>query len=132
VHPKLFLSLWYVRRKPCTYLALRLALSPNVPKELPLEPHHLAVPSGVYKTIPKTIVRSAQTILLSFTDTNTVFNTDQNKILHGPCYLGVPPSASKMISGHVVCLAQNVHLSYVTISTIPKQTKMSFHLSLVT
>jgi hypothetical protein len=29
---KQFLSLWYVRRKPCTYLASRLALSPNRPK----------------------------------------------------------------------------------------------------
>jgi hypothetical protein len=27
-----FLSLWYVRCKPCTYLASRLALSPNGPK----------------------------------------------------------------------------------------------------
>jgi hypothetical protein len=30
-HPKWFLSLWYVRCKPCTYLASRLALSPNGP-----------------------------------------------------------------------------------------------------
>jgi hypothetical protein len=29
VHPKQFLWLWYVRRKPCTYLASRLALSLN-------------------------------------------------------------------------------------------------------
>jgi hypothetical protein len=29
VRPKWFLSLWYVWRKPCTYLALRLTLSPN-------------------------------------------------------------------------------------------------------
>jgi hypothetical protein len=33
VCPKQFLSLWYVRRKPCTYLASRLALSPNAPKQ---------------------------------------------------------------------------------------------------
>jgi hypothetical protein len=32
VHLKLFLSLWYVPRKPCTYLASRLGLSPNGPK----------------------------------------------------------------------------------------------------
>jgi hypothetical protein len=32
VHLKNFLSLWYVRRKLCTYLAARLALSPNGPK----------------------------------------------------------------------------------------------------
>ena len=29
VRPKRFPSLWHVRRKPCTYLASRLALSPN-------------------------------------------------------------------------------------------------------
>ena len=29
VHPKRLPSLWHVRRKPCTYLASRLALSPN-------------------------------------------------------------------------------------------------------
>jgi hypothetical protein len=32
VRPKWFLSLWYFRHKPCTYLASRLALSPNGPK----------------------------------------------------------------------------------------------------
>jgi hypothetical protein len=31
VCPKRFLSLWYVWRKPCTYLASRLALSQNGP-----------------------------------------------------------------------------------------------------
>jgi hypothetical protein len=29
VHSKQFLMLWYVRHKPCTYLASRLALSSN-------------------------------------------------------------------------------------------------------
>ena len=32
VRPKRFPSLWYSQRKPCTYLASRLALSPNGPK----------------------------------------------------------------------------------------------------
>jgi hypothetical protein len=32
VRPKQFLSLWYVWRKPCTYLAPTLTLSPNGPK----------------------------------------------------------------------------------------------------
>jgi hypothetical protein len=32
VHPKSFLSLWYVRRKPCTYLAPILTLYSNRPK----------------------------------------------------------------------------------------------------
>jgi hypothetical protein len=32
VRPKQFLNLWYVRRKPCTFLASRFILSPNGPK----------------------------------------------------------------------------------------------------
>jgi hypothetical protein len=33
VRPKWFLSLWYIWHKPCTYLASRLALSANGPKQ---------------------------------------------------------------------------------------------------
>ena len=33
MRPKLFPSLCYIWRKPCTYLASRLALSPNGPKQ---------------------------------------------------------------------------------------------------
>jgi hypothetical protein len=72
VHPQRFLSLWYVWHKPCTYLMLRSALSPNVSKEVPLEPCHLAVPFGASKTIPEPIICSAQIVLLSCTDTNTI------------------------------------------------------------
>jgi hypothetical protein len=32
VRPKQFLRLWYICRKPCTYLALKLTLSLNGPK----------------------------------------------------------------------------------------------------
>jgi hypothetical protein len=40
--------------------------------ELLLEPRHLGVPSGATKTIPEPVVRLAQTMQLSCTDTNTV------------------------------------------------------------
>jgi hypothetical protein len=43
VHPKLFLSLWYVRCKLCTYVASRLALSPNGPNRVAPDPRHLGV-----------------------------------------------------------------------------------------
>ena len=33
VRPKWFSNLWYVQCKPCTYLVLRSALSPNRPKQ---------------------------------------------------------------------------------------------------
>jgi hypothetical protein len=63
VHPKLFMSLWYVQCKPCTYLVSRLAL---------LDPRHLRVPSGASKTDHEPMVRLTQTEHLSCTDTNTV------------------------------------------------------------
>ena len=72
VRQKQFLSLWYVRRKPCIYLASRVALSPMDRNELPLEPHHPVVPSSASKKISEPMVRLAQTMHLSCTDTNTV------------------------------------------------------------
>jgi hypothetical protein len=51
VHPKLFMTLLYVQCKLCTYLALRLALSPNGPNRAPPDPRHLGVPPGASKTI---------------------------------------------------------------------------------
>ena len=56
---------------------------------------------------------------------------DQNEILHDPHHLGVALGASKMISEPMLRSVQNVHLSCVNISTISKQTKMSYQLSLV-
>jgi hypothetical protein len=72
VHPKLFMSLWYVQCKPCTYLASRLALSPNGPNRAPLDPRHLGVPLVASKMIYEPIVHLTQTEHLSCTDTNTV------------------------------------------------------------
>jgi hypothetical protein len=51
VRLKLFMSLWFVQCKLCTYLASRLALSPNGPSRAPLDPRHRGVPSGVSKLI---------------------------------------------------------------------------------
>jgi hypothetical protein len=69
MRPKWFLNLRYVRRKLCTYLASRLALSPNRLKH-PLEPCHLEVPSGASKMISG--LRLAQAVYLSYIDTNSV------------------------------------------------------------
>jgi hypothetical protein len=51
VRPKLFMSLWYIQCKPCTYIASRLALSRTRPNRAPPDPRHLGVPSGASKTI---------------------------------------------------------------------------------
>jgi hypothetical protein len=63
--PKLFMSLWYVECKPCTYLVSRLALSPNGPNRTP------AVPSGASKTIYEPMVRLTQIEHLSCTHAST-------------------------------------------------------------
>jgi hypothetical protein len=86
MRPNRFLSQWYIRRKPCTYIAPTQTLSQNGPKRDSTQPTRLGLPSGAFKTISKSMVR----------------------------------------------LAQTAHLSCVKVSTIPKETQTSFHLSLVT
>jgi hypothetical protein len=49
VHPKWFLSLWYVWRKPCTYLAPKLTLPPKRPKR-----------DSTWPTSPRSSVRCIQ------------------------------------------------------------------------
>jgi hypothetical protein len=72
VRLKWFLSLWYVWRKPCTYLTPRLAQLQMHWIKLPLEPRHLGVPSCASKMISKPMVHLVLTVHLSFTDTTTV------------------------------------------------------------
>ena len=72
MRPKRYLSLWYVGRKPYTYLALILIASPNTLNEIPHDPRHLGVPSGASKMISEPMVCLAQTVHISCTDTNTV------------------------------------------------------------
>jgi hypothetical protein len=57
---------------------------------------------------------------------------ERNEIPDDPCHLEVPLDKSKMIFEHMVRLVQTVNLSCVNVSTISKQMKTSFHLSLVT
>jgi hypothetical protein len=131
VCPKLFLSLWYVQCKLCTYLASRLAQSPNRPNELPLEPQYL----GVHRVVQNdswaygTFGANRAPILHRYLH---CLQTDRNEIRHDPHYLGVPSGASKTIPETMVCSVQSVHLSCIKISTISKQNKISFHLSHVT
>ena len=72
MRPKPYLSLWYIWRKPCTYLTLTLTPSPNGPNEIPLDPRHLGVPSGASKMIFEPMVRLAQTVHISYINTNTI------------------------------------------------------------
>ena len=70
VHPKQYLSLWYIWRKLCTYLALTLTPLPNGPNAH--DPRHLGVPSGASKTISEPMVRSAQTVHRSCVKISTI------------------------------------------------------------
>jgi hypothetical protein len=72
VGQKWFSSIWYIRRKPCTYLVSGLALSPNIPKRASNWAHKLGVLSGAFKMIFEPMVCLAQTMHLSCTDTNNV------------------------------------------------------------
>jgi hypothetical protein len=72
VRQKWFLCLWYVRRKPWTYLASRLALYQMNWVKHPLELRYLGVLSCASKMISEPIVCLAQTMHLSCADTNTI------------------------------------------------------------
>jgi hypothetical protein len=130
VHPKWFLSQWYVQRKSCTYLASRLALSPNTPKR-----------AFTWTSSPRSAIGCVQNDFRAMFSENRApilhrhFHypyMDWNEIPQDQCHIGDPSGASKMISEPMVCLAQTMHLSCVKFSTISKQTKTSIHLSLVT
>jgi hypothetical protein len=72
VSPKWFLRLWYIWHNPCTYLALKLTLSPNGLKRPSIWASSPRVPSGASKIISEPMVRMAQTMHLSSTESNTV------------------------------------------------------------
>jgi hypothetical protein len=124
VCPKQFLSLWYIRCKSCANLVSRLALYQMNWIKHPLELCHLGVLSGASKTIFEPTICLAQTVHLSYTNTNTISKwTKRDAVvqtvhLSYPRHLRVPSGVSKTISDAVVHLAQTVHLSWVKISTI--------------
>jgi hypothetical protein len=69
---KRILSLWYVRRKPCTYLASRLALSPKGAKRVSTSASSSRSTNGCIQNDFWADGILAQTMHLSCTDTNIV------------------------------------------------------------
>jgi hypothetical protein len=125
VHPKWFLSLWYVWHKPCTYLALTQTMYPNGPKRDSTDPRHLGVPSGASKTFlslwyvwHKGFTYLALTLILS-PNRPKWYST-------WPMSLGVPSDVSKMVSEAMVHLAPTVHLSCVKLALSPNGLKWVF------
>jgi hypothetical protein len=76
VRPKLFMSLWYVQWKLCTYLPSWVALSSNSLNIAPPDPHQMGVPSGASKTIDEPMVRLTQTYHLSCIDAKNILKRD--------------------------------------------------------
>jgi hypothetical protein len=77
----------------------RLEQSLNRPKQAPLEPCDLGVPSGASNMISEPLVRSAQTEQLSC--------VHQNELPLKPRDLVVPSGVSKMISETMVLFCTN-------------------------
>jgi hypothetical protein len=78
------------------------------------------------------MVHLAQTVHLSYTNTNTVSKRTETTFLMTHVTKEVRSVVSKTISELMVRSVQTMDLSYVKINTISKQTKTSFQLSLVT
>jgi hypothetical protein len=129
---KQFLSLWYVRRKPCTCPTSRLALSSNGPKR-----------AFTWASSPRSIIACIQNAFWAYgmfcanrapilLQDYHCLQTDRNEIPRDPRHLRVSSGVCKTISESMVCSVQTVHLSCVKITTIFKRSKTSFHLSLIT
>jgi hypothetical protein len=72
IHPKQILSLWYVWRKLCTYLARTQTMSPNKPKRDCTWPMSCNSSIGCVQNDFWAYSTFSQTVHLSCTDTNTI------------------------------------------------------------
>jgi hypothetical protein len=99
--------------------------------EIRHDPRHLGVPSGASKMISDPMVRSMQTMHLSYTNTNQ-FQIDRNDIPQDPCYLKVPSGVSKTIYEPMVHLAQTMHLSCTDTNIISKWIETRFDTTRIT
>jgi len=132
VCPKWFLSLWYVKRKPCTYLLPRLTLSPNRPKQASTWPTSPRSTSGCVKNDSRAYGMFDANRASNLHRDSHCLQMDRNELPLDPHHVAVPSGASKMISRPMVRSSQIMHLSCVEINTISKWTKISFHLTNIT
>jgi hypothetical protein len=99
-------------------------------KQLPLEPRQLGGPSGASTTISDPMVRLAQTVHLSCSDTNTISKRTKTRFHMRHINWSSIGFVQNDIQAYGT-LAQTVHLSCVKISTISKWNETSFHMSLI-
>jgi hypothetical protein len=127
VCPKWFSCLCYVWCNPCTYIASRLALSPNRPKWTSTGASSPSSTIGCVHNDFWAYVTFGANCAQIFHQHEHYLQMDRYEILHDPHHLGVPSGASKKISELMVQSGQTMHLSCIKVSTISKQTKMSIH-----
>jgi hypothetical protein len=158
VCPKGLLSLWYVRRKPCTSLASRLALSPNRPS------FHLGlITSEYHQVLPKWFLSRwyvwrklctylEPTLTLSWSGKKQYSTSPTSPKVHSmqtmhlscikistiakqtelslePLHLRVPLGVSNTISERIVRLPQTVHLPYTNTNTEFKRKEVWFYVT---
>jgi hypothetical protein len=122
------MSLRYVRRKPCTYLASRLAQSPN---RLNRASTWASSPRSTIGCVQNnfwaygTVGANCATILCQ---NYHYLQTEWNDHPLEPRHLGVPSGAPKTIEP-MVRLAQTIHLSCIDKNTISKWTETRFHMT---
>jgi hypothetical protein len=105
----------HIRCKPCTNLVPRLTISPNVPKWASIWPRHLGGPIGVAKRFPSPWYIWCK--LCPYLGTRLTLSPNGSSVLLlDPRHQEVPSGAPKMISESIARSAQNVPLSWVTIS----------------
>jgi hypothetical protein len=118
--PKRFLSLWYVHPKPCTYVLLRLTLSPNGPKR-----------ASTRSTSPRSSIGCAQNDFRAHSTFGANYQPilrgdwhylqmDQKELPFDPHHLPGPSSAAKKIFAPMVHSVLTLKLSCVEINNVPK------------
>jgi hypothetical protein len=123
---------WYVWRKPCTYLAVTLTLSPNGPKQ-----------DSTWPTSPSSSIRCVQNDIRASSTLGAnrapilrqdyhYLQTDWSELPLEPRHLGVQSGVSKTISEPMRCLAQTMHLSCNNTCTVSTRTEMRFYMTHVT
>jgi hypothetical protein len=117
VHPKLIMSLLYVQCKLCTYLVLRLALSPNGPNRAPPDPRYQGVPSDASKTIYEPMFDANRAHILH--RCWHYLKRDRNESPHDPHHLGVPSDAFNTIFEPTVRSTQTIHQSCIKVALSP-------------
>jgi hypothetical protein len=129
---KWFLSLCYIWRKPCSYLAPTRTLSPKGPKwdsTWPMSPRSSI--GCVQNDFRAYGTFSANRAPILRQDLHYL-QIDRIELSLDPSHLEVSLGASKMISEHMVCFAQTVHLSCTDTNIVSKCAKTKFHMTHIT